>query len=352
MRRLRSHFIPVLLFVALAGVQRSEGSSWSFVQIPGFIHHDSRYPGTAWEDAYAVVLNAIKAENPDVVLFTGIGDFIFGRWPLKESIEYYADKYYPEWIRRLTRHGLDYYVTVGAFELGGFPWNGEKRLQFPLYQGAFARYLDLPKNGPADLAGLAFAKRHHNVLILSLNLMESVNEQGRPEISETQLDWFQKMVDQNRDVDHVIVTGYFSLSACPSATNLTSLPGHSYPKLLQTLSANRIALYLHGDTEAISIQNENNLCQVSPGGMFGWTPTVNYTVVTIKHDKLHIEVKSKQVTCSHFSKGPDLLFPKTIAFDKEQIVTGFRSVGSVDLVQQDSSYKLKNRAGCFQDNTR
>lgn len=350
MRRLP--YLIILILIAIAGTAACASLSWSLVQIPGFIHHDSRYPGTAWEDAYSVVLNSIKAENPDIVLFTGIGDFIFGRWPLKESIEYYTDKYYPEWAERLNSHGLTYYVTPGAFEMGGFPWNAEKQLQLARYQSTFASYLQMPSNGPADQSGIAFVKRIRNILILSLNLMERVNEQCRPEMSEKQLDWLKKTLNQHTDVDHAIVTGYFPLTQSPSATQLTSLPGLAYPKLFQTLKDRGIALYLHGDSAGVSIQNKEGLCQLSPGGMFGWTPTVNYTLIRVQPEILHVEVKSLPVTCSHHSEGSQQLFPKTIAFDKEQVAMGFRTTGSVDFMKQDGSYRLKHKTGCFHERSR
>lgn len=331
--------------------------SWTFVSMPDFINVDCDYPQEGWEETLSYILESVKKEHPDFLVVAG--DLVMGEWDSpgwndKDSIAKYAARYYTAWIRRMKDHGLKYYTTIGDHELGDNDWPTQQRLNaVKYYKAAFARYLNMPKNGPKHMKGTAFWWRHKNVLFISTDLFEEgKSRHGLLNLGVTgeQLSWLQKVLEANADADHKIVLGHAPVLGPVRKWSSSGLmvTGGRDSELWQTMKKYKVDAYLCGEVHAITCTERDNIMQIAHGGLIGYNTRTNYMVVHVSKKRVDFEIKEIEIRPS----GEQLWQRQSnrplqyVNISEENKAKGFYTVGTATLDKSDGKQFL-NRKGYF-----
>lgn len=375
MKTSKSIAIPVLTLVAFliasptVAEQQKGSEAWSFVSIPDFLNVDTLYPEPEWEDALSYTLRSIKAENPEFVLVAG--DQVMGHWDFpaerldtgeavegEEGVRFWASVYYPAWRHRLEAHGLPVYTAIGDHEIGDNPWPlGSRRLQcVPEYKRMFAHYMKMPENGPGHLRGTAFHVRHKNVLMVAVDVFEAgQGNQGGivAQVTGRQLEWLEATLQANADVAHVIVMGHTPIVGPVrkrSSSGLMLERGMD-SAFWQMMARYKVDLYLCGEVHAITCHFRDGIQQVAHGGLYGYNPQVNYLLCRVHPDRIELELKQIDIV----NHGPmkwqvDHNRPSESVTIKDEVkMTGYQTVGRVNLVTNGDVNTQTNASGLFQE---
>jgi hypothetical protein len=336
---------------------KTNEETWTFVSIPDFLNFDIEYPQKGWEDALGFIIESMKKENPAFAMVAG--DLVMGHWgPTKEDVNKWADRYYPQWVKRFADHKLKVYTALGDHEIGDNPWRGNTADLVPHYKEAFRRHLKMPLNGPDHMKGTAFYWLHKNVLFVSVDVFEKAkSSQGEIAAGVTgkQLEWFEKVVSEHRaKVDHIVVMGHTPIlrpvRTFSSSGMLTVKSRGS--AFWQTMVKYDVDLYLCGEVHAVTCIEKDGIQQVAHGGLIGRTAKPNYMVVTVSKDSLNMEIKEIDLINGKGmlwqqkkSKGP---WDK-ITITEERKKKGFTSVGKVSLLKRDGDKSFESMTGFFDE---
>lgn len=352
----------ILLFTSFTNTygQSVKKDHWRFVSIPDFLNVDTDFPQVGWEDALSFVLDEVKNENPDFLIVAG--DLVMGRWhgepekPGVEGIKHFAARYYPAWKARMEAHGLKYYTGIGDHEVGDDPWHYEEALEnVAAYKKEFREHMGMPLNGPEHMKGTAFYWKHKNVLFVSVDVFEegeSHKGKIRAGVTGKQLEWFERVLNENTDVDHLIVMGHTPVLGPVRlwSTSALMLEEGRESKFWQTMAKHDVALYLCGEVHAITCTERDGVQQIAHGGLFGYNPRINYLVVDVFPDKLELTLKELDVT----PEGDDYLWQagtnrplERISIHPDIQKEGFITVGTLTIDTSVSPYKFKSAKGYF-----
>lgn len=353
-----SHRTVLLGFFLLLAVGKScpageeAEKAWKFVSIPDFLNVDLDYPQPTWEDALDYVLGAIKAEKPDFVLVAG--DLVMGRWwEGPEQIERLADRYYSAWIRRMEDHGLTFYAAVGDHELGDNPWPPDRLKLVPHFEAAFAKHLEMPRNGPAHMKGLAYSVLHKGCLVVSVDVFEERMGEGRgtATVSGEQLRWLDQTLAEREGVDHVVVMGHTPILGPVRARSSSRLmlDGGRESPLWQTLKKHEVDLYLCGEVHAITCTEADGVEQIAHGSLFGYVDTVNYLVATVAPEAMHLELKRLDIILegAELPQSAGNRPREIVRISPEQKAAGFRSVGTMTIDKREGKRRHLDKTGEF-----
>jgi hypothetical protein len=335
----------------------SNNASWTFVSIPDFLNFDIEYPQQGWEDALGFILDSMKKEDPAFAMVAG--DLVMGHWGNdKKSIDQWADKYYPPWIKRFQDHDLKVYTALGDHEVGDNPWRGARATAVPFYKDAFRRHLNMPLNGPEHMKGTAFYWLHKNVLFVSVDVFEiGKSRQGEIAAGVTgkQLIWLEDVLAKHRSkVEHIIVMGHTPILR-PVRTFSSSgmlLEKGRESELWQTMVKHQVDLYICGEVHAVTCTQKDGVQQVAHGGLIGRTSKPNYMVVTVHKNRLELELKEIDLV-----NGKGMLWQKnksrgpydTITISEERKEAGFTSIGTVHIVKQGGKKEFQSMTGFFDE---
>lgn len=350
----------------VAGPTGREGAEkeehWTFVSIPDFLNFDIEYPQKGWEETLGFIMESMKSEEPAFALVAG--DLVMGHWGVeKEEIDRWADRYYPQWIERFADHELKVYAALGDHEIGDNPWRGPRAAAVPFYKEAFRRHLKMPLNGPEHMKGTAFYWLCENTLFVAVDVFEEgKGKQGEiaARVSGAQLAWLRKVLEEYRkQVDHVVVMGHTPILG-PVRTYSSSgmmLEEGRKSALWKTMVEFGVDLYLCGEVHAVTCTRRDGILQVAHGGLIGRTDRPNYMAVTVRNDRLELDLKEIELT-----NGTGRLWQKnksrgpwdTIAISEERKARGFVSMGSIAIVKEGGGKKFNAATGVFdkKDNQR
>ena len=350
----RRIFIILSLILPL---KAEEAAPWTFVSIPDFLNFDIEYPQKGWEDALGFIVGSMRKEDPAFVMVPG--DLVMGHWgPTQETVNKWADLYYPQWTKRFEHYGLQVYAAIGDHEIGDNPWRDAKTKLIPHYKKAFRRHLKMPLNGPDHMKGTAFYWIHKNALFVSVDVFEKgKSSQGdiAAGVSGKQLDWFEGLLNRHRNkVDHIIVMGHTPIlrpvRKFSSSGMLTEKGAES--DFWKTMVKYRVDLYLCGEVHAVTCKQQDGIQQVSHGGLLGRTDKPNYMVVTVKSDRLELNIKeidlingTGQLWQEQKSRGPW----DTITITDERKAKGFTSIGKITIIKQDDKKTFQDIDGFFDE---
>ncbi len=358
-------FLVIIAPLSCQSKDLNEEESWTFVSMPDFLNVDCDYPQPGWEDALSYILNSVKNENPDFLLVPG--DIVMGHWDdtmLKNSqtlnwnnadtIAKYSERYYSAWKQRMDDQGLKYYTSIGDHEIGDNPWQKPKKIDaVKHYKNAFAKHMKMPTNGPDHMKGTAFWWKHKNVLFISVDVFEEGNSnQGsiKAGVTGRQLEWLEKVLDNNKDVDHKIVMGHAPVLGPVrkwSSSGLMISEGRD-SEFWQTMKANNVDAYLCGEVHAITCKERDGIMQVAHGGLIGYNTRTNYMVVKVSKDKIDLEIKEIEMLPSGkhlWQMGNNRPLEKvTITDEKKE--KGFYPVG-IATIDKTNGKQFINRKGYF-----
>ncbi len=343
--------------VDVASPDQGKGAEpWTFVSIPDFLNFDIEYPQAGWEDALGFILDSIGSEEPAFVMVAG--DLVMGHWGTEEKeVNKWADQYYPQWISRFEAHGLKVYAALGDHEIGDNPWRDEKAEAVPYYKDAFKRHLRMPLNGPEHMKGTAFYWRHRNVLFVSVDVFE--NGEGREgdivaQVTGKQRAWLDDVLKAHcAQVDHIVVMGHTPILR-PVRTFSSSgmlLEKGRDSDLWKTLAEHDVDLYICGEVHAVTCTQANGVQQVAHGGLIGRTTQPNYMVVTVRQDRLELELKEIDLV-----NGAGMLWQNdkkrgpydTLSIAESGKQEGFTSIGHITIDKRDGK-KFESIAGFFDE---
>ena len=348
--------ITVLLLLGfppgLAHAEAPDDGDWTFVSMPDFLNVDTDYPQPGWEPALDVVLNGVKSKEPDFLLVAG--DLLMGHWYTAEEVEKYAARYYPAWIKRLEYYELPFYAAIGDHELGDNPWPDWKAALVPAYKRAFRRYLKMPENGPEHMLGTAFWWRHKGVLFVAVDVFEKAKgKQGEiaAQVTGKQLEWLERVFQQNSDADHIVVMGHTPVLGPVRAwsSSRLMLKGGRESEFWQTMKQHGVDLYLCGEVHAITCIERDGIMQISHGGLIGYNTRTNYLVAKVTSERIELELKEIDMVPS----GEKLWQPGTnrplekVTVTEETRQRGFVPVGRVTLNKSGKEKRFTGAVGYF-----
>lgn len=349
--------IYLTLFSLLLPLKATESEPWTFISIPDFLNFDIKYPQEGWENALGFIMQSMKKEDPAFAMVAG--DLVMGHWgPTPESVNKWADLYYPQWIKRWADHDLKVYTALGDHEIGDNPWRGARAKLIPHYKEAFRRHLKMPLNGPDHMKGTAFYWTHKNALFVSVDVFEKgKSKQGEIAAGVTgqQLAWFEEVLKTHRDkVDHIIVMGHTPVLRPVRKFSSSGMLTEQGPEseFWKTMVNYNVDLYLCGEVHAVTCKQRDGIQQVSHGGLLGRTDKPNYMVATVKNDRLELDIKeidlingTGRLWQEQKSKGPW----DTITITDERKKRGFTSIGKVTISKQNGSKAFEAITGFFDE---
>lgn len=327
--------------------------TWTFVSLPDFLNADTTYPQPGWEPALDFILEAVKQENPDVLLVEG--DLLQGRWWTEDAIRKNAAVFYPAWIERMTAHGLKFYAAIGDHEIGDLPGPAEAVDHFDLYKAMFRQYVNMPTNGPDGMKGTAYHFVHKNTLFVSMDVFAKNSEKNEIEITigPEQQAWFEKAVAEHPGVDHIIVMGHTPVVGPVTAMSSSALmlEGRDESPFWKSMVANKVAVYLCGEVHCVNCVEKNGLMQVAHGSLLGFVPSVNYLVATVSPGTIHLEIKELPIRNTGGFL-PQAGWDKWLPTEKVGISAagrrrGFVSKGEMLIDKTKEGPPVITRTGCF-----
>ncbi len=311
-------------------------------------------PWPQWDAAANWYLHQLKAENPDFLLIAG--DLVNGHWwDGPKCIEQMGAIYYENWIRRMRKHNLKYYVCIGDHELGDDPWPPEKLKLMPDFERVFARHLQMPDNGPPDKKGLAYSFIHNNTLFVTVETFESQDGEMRLDVIGPQLEWFKDVLARNKGVNHIIVQGHIPVFGPNKARSSSSLmvEGGKQSEFWNVMKRSGVDLYLCGEFHAVTIRQSDGIWQIVHGSSWGReiVNTQDYLVCKVAPDSLQLEMKNFPMQAKgdymwnlHKDKGPR----EIVEISKETMQQGPQVTGTLTIQKTKDGKQFLNRTGVFQ----
>jgi 3',5'-cyclic AMP phosphodiesterase CpdA len=265
--------------------------------MPDFPNFDIAYPQPHWEEAIDWYLTQVRKERPDFVLVAG--DLVDGHyWDSREQLEHLTAVYFGNWIRRMQRYGLTYYVAVGDHDIGDDPWPPEKVKLVPLFERAFSEHFGMPANGPAGSSGRVYYVLHKNLLLVTVETFEVRDNQVHMTVSGEQLKWLEDVLEQHRHVAHIVVQGHVPVipGAKGRSTSSLVLEGGTESGFWRLMTKYGVELYLCGEFHDVTVTRQDGILHVVHGASWGRVDTINYLVGTVWPDRIEIAIKVFPVT--------------------------------------------------------
>lgn len=286
-----------LLTVSCASEQTAKEKTFKFVSFPDFFNFDVPEPWPDWDDAVNFFLDEVEKEQPNYVLVTG--DLVDGRWwDGPECVKTNGAVYYSAWIRRMEQHNLRYYTAVGDHELGDDPWPKAKQELVPYFEKAYTDHLKMPQNGPENKKGLAYYVKEGPVLMITVETFELMDDTIYSSVVGEQLEWFKKVLEENKDVPFKIVQGHVALYGKDIVRDRSSsrlfLHNEKETEFYKVMKAYGVDAYLCGEFHATTVTNDDGIWQIVHGSSWGRkvVNTEDYMVCEATEDELKFTLKA------------------------------------------------------------
>lgn len=358
-----ARILSVLVLFSALRVSATAEESWKFVSIPDFMNADIGtlvgYPGfpdggkdsttPGFEATLAFYLDAIAAEQPEMVLVAG--DLVEGEWhrdstgrnifgtygshaEREVSLDNAANLYYGQWLERFTSRGLNnVYAAIGDHELGDNDWGtGSNRARLvPNFKDAFARHFTQDDQGQSLFAGkingvdarpvgtpyenTSYAVKTNNVLLVTLDVFRQDSPSTKLDnrtgsvlatMGGDHLAWLDTLLaaaETDPNIDHVIVQAHtpvltpvrvrgsseLYLRDYDDTTNRSNADQGAATDLWQTLAARNVDFFFAGEVHHNTLSVSNGVTQLVHDGIpFS---EGHYLVGTVTGKKVEFELK-------------------------------------------------------------
>jgi len=172
-------------------------------------------------------------------------------------------------------------------------------------------------------------------------------------VTGKQLEWFEKVLRENGPkADHIIVMGHTPILRPVrtfSSSGMLMVQGRD-SDFWKAMAKHGVDLYLCGEVHAVTCTQRDGIQQIAHGGLIGRTTKPNYLLVTVRKDRLELNLKEIELINGKGrlwqkdkSKGPW----DTITITTERKKRGFTSIGKVTLNKEDGDKKFETRTGFF-----
>ena len=155
------------------------------------------------------LLNTVEESNPLYVIIGNHSGNQVGKNPVKETVIYQTDIYYPNWIKQISKFDFTWYTVFNDNNLGGEKWQNHKSVIFETYQDQYQKYFKMPRTGGGDgSAGLQYWVAKDDVLLVVLNAYsQPVIKNGKivSNLGDAQLTWLSNTLKFHQFYRHKIV---------------------------------------------------------------------------------------------------------------------------------------------------
>lgn len=324
-----------------------------FVSFPDFFNFDIPEPWPKYDGAVDHFLTCVKEEKPNFVLVDG--DMVGGRWwDSPQCVESNGMIYYAAWKRRLEKHGLRYYTAIGDHELGDDPWPKEKRALIPHFEAVYKQNFQMPQNGPKNKKGLAYYVREGDLLVITVETFEVVNDSMRIQVAGEQLAWLNKTLADHQDAVFKIVQGHVGLWGQLNSRSSSRLmmENEKQSAFYKTLIAHGVDAYLAGEFHDVTVLASEGLWQIVHGSSWGRAVvnTQDYLVGKVEKNQLHLTLKRlyMEVDGGHMwnvnkPRGPR----ETVRISQRSLTNGPEITGTLTITNQNGKKNYSNQTGYF-----
>lgn len=325
-----------------------------FVSFPDFFNFDIPNPCPGYDSAVNFFLNNVKKENPDFVLIDG--DLVNGHWwDSPKCVEHMGNIYYSAWVRRMQEHGLKCYTAVGDHELGDDPWPKEKIKLIPYLEDTYCKYLKMPLNGPENKKGLAYFVRQGDLLVITVETFEVINDTMHVDVLGKQLAWFKQVLTDNHDAKFKIVQGHAGIWGeikSRSSSNLKLEKGKD-SEFYKVMKEEGVDVYLAGEFHDVTVLESDGIWQIVHGSSWGReiVNTEDYLVGEISGDELILSMKRIYMDAQgeymwnlNKDKGPR----ETVKINERSLRNGPETTGTITIKKAKGEKQYIHRTGIFE----
>ncbi|MBN1185545.1 MAG: metallophosphoesterase [Bacteroidales bacterium] len=362
MKRTHSTILTIgllCLMSALHGqstVEIEEKNTVKFVSFPDFFNFDIPEPWPEYDSAVDYFLTQVKSEDPDFVLITG--DLVNGHWwDSPRCIEHMGAVYYTGWIRRMQRYGLKYYTAIGDHELGDDPWPEDKRRLVSYFQEVYNKHLMMPDNGPDYKKGLAYFVRKGDLLLVTLEPFEIVDDSMRIDVRGEQLEWFRKVLTDNKDAKFKVVQCHVGLwgDLKDRSSSRLFIENGKEGDFYKTMKEFGVDLYLAGEFHAVTILESDGIWEIVHGSSWGRkvVDTEDYLVGEVCGDTLKLQMKCIYMDAKggnmwnlNKDKGPQ----ERVEINEKTLKNGPEITGTLTIINKNGNKTYTNKTGYFIEN--
>ena len=347
--------LATLFMVSCTSEQPKENTPFKFVSFPDFFNFDVPEPWPQWDEAINYFLDEVEKETPNYVLVTG--DLVDGRWwDSPECVKAMGALYYNSWTRRMDQHSLRYYTAVGDHELGDDPWPKEKRELVPHFEKAYTDNLKMPQNGPANKKGLAYYVKEGPVLMITVETFELMDDTIYSSVVGEQLEWFKKVLEENKDMPFIIVQGHVALYGKDIIRDRSSsrlfLHNEKETEFYKVMKEYGVDAYLCGEFHATTVTNDDGIWQIVHGSSWGRkvVNTQDYMVCEATNNELkltlkaiYMEVDGGQIWNINKGKGPR----EIVRIQERSLKNGPEVTGTLVIKNDNGTKTVAEKTGYF-----
>jgi hypothetical protein len=347
----------VLNFHVLINAQKNENinhKTLKFVSFPDFFNFDIPNPWPGYDTAVNYFLNRVSDEKPNFVMVDG--DLVNGHWwDSPKCVEHMGAIYYPAWVSRMREHGLKFYTAIGDHELGDDPWPEKKIKLIPYFEKVYAGNLKMPMNGPENKKGLAYYFREGNLLVITVETFEVIGDSMHNTVSGQQLEWFKKVLYENRDAKFKIVQGHVGIWGkikSRSSSNLMLENGKD-SEFYKVMKDNDVDAYFAGEFHDVTVLESDGIWEIVHGSSWGReiVNTEDYLVCEIKGDELELKMKRIYMDAQgeymwnlNKDKGPR----EVVRINEKTLKNGPETTGTMTIRKTTGKKQYVNRTGIFE----
>ncbi|MBN2273567.1 MAG: metallophosphoesterase, partial [Bacteroidales bacterium] len=335
--------------------EKSEKKTLKFVSFPDFFNFDIPHPWPGYDTAIHYFLDHVKAEEPAFVMIAG--DLVNGHWwNSPQCVEHMGTIYYSGWVRRMQEHGLKYYTAVGDHELGDDPWPPEKVKLIPALEKVYSEQLDMPGNGPENKKGLAYYVRRDNLLMITVETFEVIDDSLHVDVTGEQLKWFTEVLNANRDATFKIVQGHVPVwgEVKSRSSSRLMLNNGKESAFYKTMKEYDVDIYLAGEFHDVTVLESDGIWQIVHGSSWGRkiVNTEDYLVGEIVGDELiltmkriYMDAEGEYMWNLNKDRGPR----ETVRISEKTLKEGPEITGTLTIRKTEGQKQFMNRTGIFRN---
>ncbi|MBN1417116.1 MAG: metallophosphoesterase [Bacteroidales bacterium] len=334
--------------------QDSNDKCLRFISFPDFFNFDIPHPCPGYDSAVNYFLNQVVLEDPDFVLVAG--DLVNGHWwDSPACVKHMGSIYYQAWLRRMHEHKFRFYTAVGDHELGDDPWPKSKIQLIPFLEKAYCENLNMPLNGPVNKKGLAYFVREGDLLVITVETFEVIDDSMHLDVTGEQLQWFRKVLDDNADAVFKIVQGHIPVwgeNKSRSSSRLMLEKGKE-SEFYRVMVEHDIDLYLAGEFHDVTVLESDGIWQIVHGSSWGReiVNTEDYLKGEIAGYDLNLTMKRIYMDATgeymwnlNKKKGPR----EAVTVNEKTLKDGPEITGTLTIRKTGGDKQFINRTGVFQ----
>lgn len=350
---MKNIIVFLIIFLTFIPSYSQKQKTIRIVSFPDFLNFDIPEPWHGYDSAIAYFLNHVKKEKPDFILVAG--DLVNGHWwDGPKCIEHMGSIYYSGWIRRMEKYGLKYYTAIGDHELGDDPWPQEKIKLIPHFENVYKKYLKMPENGPENKKGLAYYVKYNNLLVITLETFEVINDTMHVDVCCEQLKWLEKVLEENKNIKFKIVQGHAPIwgEIKGRSTSNLMIEKRKESELYKTLKKYNVDLYLCGEFHDVTVLESDGIWQIVHGSSWGReiVNTQDYLVIEVKENEMNLSLKRIYIDSKgdymwnlHKDKGPR----EIVNINEKSLRNGPEITGTLTIKYENNKKVYLNQTGYF-----